>query len=154
MPTYSLSYFDGVKWFSSVGKPIDKRINRIFSWNEWKGPESAGVELLNDEHQFFFEDKIECDTALSALFSETQSYILKSIEKYVTFPTDFDPWHPQSSAKWMGAFTGAMHRTLSSVDEIPDPIIEQWSWYEKGFWPCAYDDEVKGSEPKVTLLVY
>jgi hypothetical protein len=135
-----------VPWFSALGDPVSEQgVPRINNWEEWKGPESAGGEViaLSIRHQAWHDallaDHPERETELASLWKRVVDRVMAAAADKVPYDPDADAWHPPTAAVWQAEWTaGLVAWHLACGVPIPADLAKQWDWYTRGHWPCAY----------------
>ncbi len=141
-----------VPWFENIGKPhaLDAQVERIKSWKEWTGPESAQGEVFNAESNQWLagiDERHPGQTErLEKLQWEFRRECWRAIATRFHEPADGDPWDPVTNAVNRAAwFVGLIACWIELGEPIPKNALRQWAWYCRGHWPCLYsrDDQIK-----------
>ena len=139
----------GIPWFERLGRPSarDEAVVRIFSWDEWQGPETPGATLYAALSQQWHDDIFDGAgdderVELMAIEKRLHAAAFPIISDKLPWDPDEDPWHGPTnavdSACWLVAVAGlaiAKHGTLPSSATF----AAAWQWYRDGHWPFAFD---------------
>ena len=139
-----------IPWLKNVGQPspLDRDVLRIYSWDEWPGPEEPGSEIQASLYLRWKEELTSDDPQgnLPALFEEIQSEVRALARSNVAYDDNQDAWYgPNASvwaAGWLAAVIGCRVARGKSVGEYNRedqwaPAAE-WHWFRHGHWPCTY----------------
>ena len=144
--THFLRQLEVVPWFSQLGRPVppDAEVETISTWKEWPGPEEWNVaELAQRQQELYdglFGDAADQESPQKSLWDAVHVIVFRRATEFVPYDPNEDPWHGPTAAVWQAAWTaGLIALCLQLGQEIPPEIQSQWTWFERGHWPCGYD---------------
>ena len=154
-----VAQLETVPWFSELGQPgpADAEATRIFSWDEWPGPEDPSVNELALGQQALYDGLLETAgekrQEFLALWDRIQETVFRAARTRVPYDPEEDCYHGPTAALWQAAWTaGLIGWCLYVGQPVPGDLREQWQWYLAGHWPAGYSwlsDDKPGP-----LLVY
>ncbi|MCD4668913.1 MAG: hypothetical protein K8S14_00555, partial [Actinomycetia bacterium] len=132
--------------FAALGQPVsDPSVPRLQDWDEWKGPESAGGEVIalalrhQDWHDALLEAHRGQEAELQALWQRVNERVMAAAADKAPYDPDADSWHAPTMAVWQAVWTaGLIAWYLACGESIPLDLAQQWRWYARGHWPCGY----------------
>jgi hypothetical protein len=141
-----------VPWFLNLGEPHprDLEVIRIYSWDDWPGPEGGWCDWLG-RYSAVVRERIEADHSarqgeLDALWQKIEGTVLRLASGNVPlFDPDEDAWHGPTTCVWSAAYTACLvswHLLLSCP--LPERVVTEWDWYAAGHWPCDFAEEPPG----------
>ena len=153
-----LAQLEAVPWFSNISRATlaDARVERIFAWDEWPGPEEPAIAELSLRHQALYDaimgEAGEQRVSLSELWNHIHAALFRAALPRVPYVPNQDAWHGPKTAVWQAAWTaGLIGLCLRTGRPVPADLWEQWSWYTRGHWPSGYAP-IRGQ--RGPLLVY
>jgi hypothetical protein len=152
-----LNRLERVPWFENIGKPVgpNVKVQQIFSWEEWPGPEeSRCIELCLRQQSLYdeiFSTASDISAQLADLWERIHAIVFRDAISKVPYDADQDTWHGPTAAVWHAAWTaGLMGLCLFLGRPIPSELHQQWKWFAEGHWPCGW----VGDFPQGQLLIY
>jgi hypothetical protein len=154
-----LAQLEEIPWFSNIGTPTPAGagVERIYSWEDWPGPEEPPIRELSVRQQGLY-DSIMKDAgglqgALSSLWDRIHATVLHAAARKVPYDPGQDAWHGPSTAVWQAAWTaGLIGLCLRSGRPVPPELQEQWTWFVRGHWPSGYVNLDAGGRPGKLLV--
>lgn len=149
-----------IPWFARLSEPCsrDHQVVRIREWDEGPGPESPQGEDVGTRTQAWrdavIEDAGHLKPEIEALWERIQQAVFERACDAVPFDSKEDAWHGPTMAVWHAAWVaGVIGCSLLLGREIPLEVMDQWSWFVEGHWPCGYAYEPLEGEPVVLLVL-
>lgn len=134
-----------VPWFAHLGErsPWDGNCVRIFSWDQWPGPENALGEVFGcasqETHDHIFAASPLAADDLQMLFDRGHAAVMSRARTAVPFDPGQDSWHAPTQCVWQAAYTaGLIMCVLGSGWPVPDDLVEEWNWFQAGYWPAGF----------------
>lgn len=143
-----------VPWFTALGQPVsDPDVPRLRHWREWKGPESEGGEVIAlSLRRQAWHDQLRAahpqrQAELDHLWERVREHVMTAAAR-IPYDPDADSWHAPTLAVWQAVWTAGLIAWHLACDEsIPHDLLEQWTWYARGHWPCGYAYLTTDGEP-------
>jgi hypothetical protein len=140
-----LSQLENVPWFENIGKKIDPnaKVERIWSWAEWPGPEEASVIGMHLQLQDLFDEITGNGTTkeLVSKWEQIQAGVVQVASSRVPYDSAEDSWYAPNVAVWQAGWTaGVIGLSTQLGRTVPNDIKKQWDWFVFGHWPCDWND--------------
>jgi hypothetical protein len=155
-----LVQIESLPWFRNIGKPTPggPGAQRIYTWEDWPGPEEPSVFELAHRQQALYDEIMRAvghhREQLLALWERIHAAVFRLAAAEVPYDPQQDAWHAPTAAVWQAAWTaGLVGLCLQSGRPIPPELQEQWRWFVRGHWPAGFAS-VRGGDQLGPLLVY
>lgn len=145
-----------VPWFEQLGEEVGEGVARIHSWDEWPGPEQEAVAALMQRGQRLYDALVESiePGGRIALRDDVRRIVFRHATSKVPYDESRDSWHAPTAAVWHAAFTAELvAMCVHASHDVPPQIAVQWTWFQRGHWPCGYS-AVPGEGEVGELVVF
>lgn len=149
-----LKSLEEIPWFEHLGEelPEDSGCRRVYSWDEWRGPEEPSVRRIADAQQSLYDELMpgaEADRK-KVLWDRIHEVVFRAAKLRVSYDDGLDIWHPPNMAVWHAAWTaGLVGMCLFEQRSFPQELETQWNWFKRGHWPCDWKGDMPGGQPIV-----
>jgi hypothetical protein len=122
--------------FRSIGDSPENGCSVISSWEEWPGPEDPLVSEIHYGQQAI-KDKI-FSVEQETEWNEALALVVGVASKNLPYDPSEDSWYAPNVAVWQAAWVFCLEELYQSNSiPVPNELVAQIYWFEKGHWPCA-----------------
>ena len=120
--------------FSNCGEQSSAAA-QIGSWDDWAGPEEPRVMEISTRMQRL-HDQLS-DSSEEPIWQRALQTVVNHASSLVPYVEGEDAYYAPNIAVWEVAWVLALEELhLACGLTMPQSLVAQLYWYEKGHWPC------------------